>query len=82
MNLHTRTNSKGQIWDDIGEKWVSPDNVELGHRTDYEYWYMRNLAESQGMTQNQFNDFMNNWELYAWQDMHENRSHKKENKHK
>ena len=43
---------------------------------------MRNLAESQGMTQNQFNDFMNNWELYAWQDMHENRSHKKENKHK
>ena len=81
VNANTRINSKGQIWDEIGEKWVSKDNVELCHRPDFEYWYLRNWAESQGMTQAQFNDYMNNAKFYAWQDIHENRSHVKESKH-
>ena len=33
---------------------VNPSNVELGHTTGNEYWYWRNWAESQGMTQSQF----------------------------
>ncbi len=33
------------------------------------------------MTQSEFNDYMNNPEFYAWQDMHENRSHEHESKH-
>lgn len=71
----------GQIYDSISKKWVNPENVELGHVTDNEYWYLRDMAESQGMTQAQFNDFMNNSDFYAWQEIYSNRSHMFENPH-
>ena len=70
------------IWDEISGGWIKPQNAEIGHRTDYEFWYLRNQAEAKGMTQAQFNDFMNNSKFYAWQDVHNNRSHLYENRHK
>jgi len=47
----------------------------LGHKQGYEFWRMRDWAESQGMTQAEFNDFMNNPDFYGWQDISSNRSH-------
>ena len=82
VNEYTRVNYKtGQIYDEISRKWVNPSNVELGHTVGNEYWYWRNWAEEQGMTQVQFNDFMNNPEFYRWQDIISNRSHLYEDPH-
>ena len=39
VNTNTKVNYKtGQIYDSISKKWVNPENVELGHVTDNEYW--------------------------------------------
>ena len=82
VNSNTKVNYKtGQIYDEISRKWVNPSNVELGHTTGNEYWYWRNWAESQGMTQSQFNEFMNNPDFYRWQDITSNRSHIYEDPH-
>lgn len=82
VNANTKVNYKtGQIYDSISRKWVDPSNVELGHTSGNEFAYYRNWAESQGMTQSQFNDFMNNPSFYAWQDIYSNRSHMFETKH-
>ena len=82
VNANTKVNYKtGQIYDEISKKWVDPSNVELGHTTGNEYWYWRNWAEAQGMTQEQFNDFMNNSEFYRWQEITSNRSHLYEDPH-
>ena len=76
VNANTKVNYKtGQIYDSISGKWVDPSNVELGHKQGYEFWRMRDWAESQGMTQAEFNDFMNNPDFYGWQDISSNRSH-------
>ena len=61
--------------------YVDPKSVELGHMPDHEFWYERNRAEALGWTQAQFNDYMNNPEFYAWQNIHENRIHLHESKH-
>ena len=82
VNSNTKVNYKtGQIYDEISRKWVNPSNVELRHTTGNEYWYWRNWAESQGMTQSQFNEFMNNPDFYRWQDITSNRSHIYEDPH-
>ncbi len=81
VNQNTIYNAQGQIYDTIGDKWVDSSKVELGHVPSHEFWYERNQAESMGMSQSQFNDYMNNSSFYAWQDIHDNRSHSKEDKH-
>ncbi|MBQ2745097.1 MAG: HNH/ENDO VII family nuclease [Lachnospiraceae bacterium] len=82
VNAKTKVNYKtGQIYDSITKKWVDPSDVELGHTKGNEFAYYRDWAESQGWTQSQFNDFMNNPDFYAWQDVYSNRSHKFEAKH-
>ena len=82
VNANTKVNYKtGQIYDSISRKWVDPSNVELGHTAGNEFAFYRDWAESQGWTQAQFNDFMNNPDFYAWQDIYSNRSHMFEAKH-
>lgn len=82
VNANTRVDYKtGKIYDEISDMWVDPSSVELGHKTGYEFAYYRDWAESQGWTQSQFNNFMNNPKFYAWQDAHSNRIHKFEAKH-
>lgn len=76
VNANTKVDYQtGQIYDSISKKWVDPSNVELGHTTGNEFAFYRNWAESQGMNQQQFNDFMNNPKFYAWQEIYSNRSH-------
>lgn len=81
VDSKTRTNAKGQIYDQIGGKWIDPASIDLGHVPPHEFWYEREKAEAQGMTQAEFNDYMNNPTFYAWQDMHENRARIHEDKH-
>ena len=81
VNSNTLTNSAGEIYDSIGGKWIDPANAELGHVPGSEFSYARNEAERLGMTQAEFNDYMNNPDFYAWQDIHDNRSHAYEAKH-
>lgn len=81
INSNTLTNAKGEIYDSIGNKWIDSNNAELGHVPEHEFWFERDMAESKGMTQAEFNNHMNNPDFYAWQDIHDNRSHVYESKH-
>lgn len=81
VNAKTIYNSEGQLWDDISKKWVDPNGVQLGHVPGHEFWWERNQAESQGMTQAEFNNYMNNPDFYAWQDAPSNESHAYEDPH-
>lgn len=81
INRNTIYNSDGLLYDSISDMYVDPKSVELGHMPDHEFWYERNRAEALGWTQAQFNDYMNNPEFYAWQNIHENRIHLHESKH-
>ena len=81
INKKTKVNSQGQIYDPIGNKWISPADADLGHVPSHEFWYERDLAEAQKMTQAQFNDYMNNPDFYVWQNRHDNLSHVFEDRH-
>ena len=49
---------------------------DVGHVTGHEFWYERDLAMAKGMTQKQFNDYMNDPFFYRIEDPISNRSHK------
>jgi len=51
---------------------------DLGHVTGNEFWREKAKAESEGLTQRQFNDRMNNPDLYQLENPSTNRSHKYE----
>jgi hypothetical protein len=53
---------------------------DLGHVKHFEYWRMRDQAESDGLTQPQFNDLMNNPRLYQLEDPPSNRSRQYEDR--
>jgi hypothetical protein len=48
----------------------------LGHKTGHEFWREKAKAEAEGLTQEQFNDRMNNPDLYQLEDAASNRSHR------
>ena len=52
----------------------------LGHRRGHEFWREKAKAESNCMTQEQFNDYMNNADFYQIEDPKSNMSHKHEDK--
>ncbi|EJU23417.1 HNH/ENDO VII family nuclease [Peptoanaerobacter stomatis] len=51
---------------------------DLGHKAGHEFWREVKKAEEAGMTQEEFNDKMNDAKYYQIEDMHENRSHSHE----
>ena len=51
---------------------------DVGHKTGHEFWRERVKAEGEGLDQKQFNDRMNNPDLYQLEDLHSNRGHKYE----
>lgn len=55
-------------------KIQKPDPAKKGR----EYWRERDKAEAEGLRQRQFNDRMNNPDLYQLEDPYSNRSHKYE----
>jgi len=49
---------------------------DLGHKPGNEFWRAKAQAEAEGLTQKQFNDRMNNPDLYQLEDPSSNRSHR------
>ena len=55
---------------------------DLGHKPGHEFKTEKAKADADGLTQEQFNDRMNNPDLYQIEDPSSNRSHKYEKKDK
>jgi hypothetical protein len=51
---------------------------DFGHKPGHEFWREKAKAESEGLTQKEFNDRMNDPDLYQLEDPSSNRSHKYE----
>ena len=68
-------NAEGKFLDANTGKPIE-NNYHLGHKPGHEFRYEKGLAEDQGLTQKQFNDKMNNSNLYQIEDPQSNMSHK------
>lgn len=53
---------------------------DIGHKPGHEHWREAKKAFDEGLTQQEFNDRMNDPDLYQLEDPHNNRSHKYEDK--
>ena len=67
-------NEKGQFLDAHTHKPIE-GQYDLGHKAGHEHWREAERAEQEGLTQEEFNDRMNNPDFYQIEDLHENRSH-------
>lgn len=67
-------NEKGQFLDANTHQPIE-GKYDLGHKAGHEHWREAEKAESEGLTQEEFNERMNNPDLYQIEDPHENRSH-------
>jgi len=67
-------NEQGQFLDANTGKAIE-GQYDLGHKPGHEHWREAEKAEKEGLTQEQFNDRMNNPDYYQIEDPHENRSH-------
>lgn len=74
VERRTPKNEKGQYFDAHTGKAIEGP-YDLGHKFGHEYWREAEKAEKEGLTQEQFNDRMNNPNYYQIEDPHENRSH-------
>ena len=70
-------NNKGQFLDANTQKPID-GKYDLGHKPGHEFWREAEKAEKEGLTQEQFNNRMNNPDLYHIESPHENRSHSHE----
>ena len=57
---------------------IAEGEYHLGHRPGHEFWREKAKAEAEGLTQQQFNDRMNDPNLYQIEDPSENMSHRHE----
>jgi hypothetical protein len=53
---------------------------DIGHKPGHEFWREAKKAYNEGLTQQEFNEKMNNPNLYQLEDPHNNRSHRFEDK--
>ncbi len=67
-------NEKGEFLDANTHRPIEP-HYDLGHKAGHEHWREAEQAEAEGLTQEEFNDRMNNPDYYQIEDPHENRSH-------
>ena len=67
-------NENGQFLDANTGKPIE-GQYDLGHKAGHEHWREAEKAEQEGLSQEEFNDRMNNPDLYQIEDPHENRSH-------
>jgi hypothetical protein len=70
-------NSKGQFLDANTHKPIE-GKYDFGHKPGHEFWREVEKAEKEGLTQEQFNNRMNNPDFYQIESPHENRSHSHE----
>lgn len=67
-------NEQGQFLDANTHEPIE-GQYDLGHKAGHEHWREAEQAEKEGLTQEEFNDRMNNPDYYQIEDPHENRSH-------
>lgn len=67
-------NEKGQFLDANTHEPIE-GQYDLGHVAGHEHWREVERAEAEGLSQEEFNDRMNNPDFYQIEDPHENRSH-------
>ncbi len=67
-------NDKGQFLDANTHKPIE-GQYDLGHVRGREHWREVERAEREGLTQEEFNERMNNPDYFQIEDPHENRSH-------
>lgn len=67
-------NEQGQFLDANTHEPIE-GQYDLGHKAGHEHWREVEQAEKEGLTQEEFNDRMNNPDYYQIEDPHENRSH-------
>ena len=67
-------NEQGQFLDANTGKLIE-GQYDLGHKAGHEFRTEQALAEQEGLTQAEFNDKMNNPDLYQIEDPSSNRSH-------
>ena len=65
---------------DPNDKLPFDGKPDLGHKRGHEFWREKAKAESEGLTQKEFNDRMNNPSLYQWENPHNNRNRRYEKK--
>lgn len=73
------TNRDGKYLDPNTGKPIE-GTPDIGHKPGHEHWREAKRAYSEGLTQEQFNDRMNNPDFYQLEDPSSNRSHKFEDK--
>ena len=79
VEARAEKNEKGQFLD-ANTKQPIEGKYDLGHKTGHEFRTEQAKAEKEGLTQQQFNDKMNNPDLYQIEDPSTNRSHQFEAK--
>lgn len=67
-------NEKGQFLDANTGQPIE-GKYDLGHKAGHEHWREAEKAKEEGLTQEEFNERMNDPDLYQIEDPHENRSH-------
>jgi hypothetical protein len=73
--IETKSIKMDDIFIDANTKKPIEGKYQLGHKYGHEYWKYRDWAESKGMTQEEFNEMMNNPEIYQIEDPLSNMSH-------
>ena len=79
VEARAEKNEKGQFLD-ANTKQPIGGKYDLGHKAGHEFRTEQAKAEKEGLTQEQFNDKMNNPDLYQIEDPSSNRSHQFEAK--
>lgn len=74
VEARAEKNEKGQFLD-ANTKQPIGGKYDLGHKAGHEFRTEQAKAEKEGLTQEQFNDKMNNPDLYQIEDPSSNRSH-------
>jgi len=74
VERRAQKNEEGQFLDANTGKPIE-GKYDLGHKPGYEHRREVEKAESEGLTQEEFNDRMNNPDYYQIEDPSENRSH-------
>lgn len=77
VESRAQRNEKGQFLDANTGKPIE-GQYDLGHRRGHEHRTEVAKAEDEGLTQSEFNERMNDPDLYQIEDPHENRSHEHE----
>lgn len=74
VEMRAQKNEQGQFLDANTGKPIE-GQYDLGHKAGHEHWREVEKAEAEGLTQEEFNERMNNPDYFQIEDPHENRSH-------